>query len=63
MRVDVIRPSHSQKVPQVGRPQSEPENRARPVKVAPSGAADLAATSASGCRQTSVPIEAIAITA
>src|SRR4029079_13466716 len=36
---EVSRASHSQEVPHIGRPQSEPVTRARKVKAAPIGAA------------------------
>ena len=49
-------------VPHIGWPQSEPVTSARKVKQAPIGAAALAATSASGCRQTRVPSAARLIT-
>ena len=48
MRNDVSRASHTQYVPHMGRPHSEPVTSASAVKVAPSGAAVFAATSASG---------------
>ena len=51
-------------MPHIGRPHSEPVTRHINVNAAPSGAAVLAATSASGWRQTSVPLElAVAVKA
>src|SRR3954453_12290409 len=50
---EVSRASHTHHVPHIGRPHSEPVARQTKVNAAPIGAADRAATSASGCRQTS----------
>src|SRR6516225_1682723 len=52
---EVSRASQTQYVPHIGRPHNEPVSRHISVKAAPIGAAALAATSASGCRHTSVP--------
>ena len=49
-------------MPHIGRPHSEPVTSARKVNAAPIGAAALAATSASGCRHTSVPNDATLMT-
>ena len=57
---EVSRASHTHYVPHIGLPQSEPVTSARKVNAAPIGAAAFAATSASGCRQTSVPSAASA---
>ena len=59
--MEVIRPSHSHQVPQVGRPQSEPVARQMKVKTAPGTASARAATAASGWRQTSCTRLAAAI--
>ncbi len=54
-KTEVSRASHTHHVPHIGLPQSEPVASASAVKTAPSGAAARIDTSASGCRQTSVP--------
>src|SRR5436305_3732300 len=59
---EVSRASHTQYVPHIGRPHSDPVTSARNVNAAPSGAALFAATSASGWRHTKVPILAMLIT-
>ena len=54
-KTEVSRASHTHHVPHIGLPQIEPVTSASAVKTAPIGAAAFSATSASGCRQTSVP--------
>ncbi|MNT77329.1 hypothetical protein D3C72_2164310 [compost metagenome] len=61
-KTDVSRASQTHQAPHIGLPQSEPVTSARKVKQAPIGAAARDDTSASGCRQTSVPRAASAIT-
>src|ERR1700694_2970399 len=58
---DVSRASQTQYVPHIGRPHKEPVSRHINVNAAPIGAAALAATSARGGRQTSVPSAAMLI--
>src|SRR5687768_18541232 len=58
---DVSRASQTHQVPHIGLPQIEPVISASAVKTAPIGAAALSATSARGCRQTSVPSAELAI--
>ena len=58
---EVSRASQTHQVPHIGLPQSEPVTSASAVNAAPIGAAAFSATSASGCRQTSVPSAASAI--
>ena len=58
---EVSRASQTQYVPHIGRPHKEPVTRHISVNAAPIGAAALAATSASGCRHTSVPSAAALI--
>lgn len=58
---EVRRASQTHHVPHIGLPHSEPVTSAMKVKAMPTGAAARAETSASGCRQTSVPIEETAI--
>src|SRR5580765_2124871 len=52
---EVSRGSHTQNAPHIGLPHSMPVSRHSPVNTAPTGAAALAETSASGWRNTSSP--------
>ena len=62
MSSEVSRASHTQYVPHIGLPHSEPVTRARNVNEAPTGALAIATTSASFIRQIRATALAPAIT-